>query len=231
MPRTSTHKRQSRIKDLPLSSQPQEKLLAKGRHNLTDAELMAILLGTGSAKQNAVVMAEGLLRHFPLQKFPSIQVSDFLHTPGIGRVKASRIMAALEMGERIFAPAALTKIVIRTTDDALNQLKDIVGKKQEHLVVLYLNARYELLQKEVLALGSLNTTMIEPKEIFTPAVMSPCHAIIVAHNHPSGDPQPSEADLQFTKRIQEAGEIMGVTLLDHLIVAKNAYYSFKDGNQ
>lgn len=221
-------KQKRRIKDLPLTQRPQEKLLAKGGENLTDVELLAILLGTGTRKQNAVLLAETLLRHFPLQKLATIPITQLIHTPGIGRVKATRIMAALELGERMFAPSSLTKITIRTTEDTLAQLKDIANKKQEHLLVLYLNARYELLQKEIVALGSVNTTIIEPKEIFTPAVISPCHALIIAHNHPSGDVTPSDEDIQFTKRIQEAGDIMGVKLLDHLIVCQFGYFSFRD---
>ncbi len=110
------------------------------------------------------------------------------------------------------------------------QVRDIATKKQEHLVVLYLNARHEMLQKDVIGIGSLNSLVITPKEVYSPALLIPCASIIVAHNHPSGDPDPSNDDIQFTRRIHEAGEILGITMLDHLVIAKSSYFSFKDNN-
>jgi len=225
---TNTKRSKHRIKDLPLQDRPREKLLAKGRENLTDVELFAILLGTGTKKQNAVAVSETLLKRFSLQKFPTLPITELVQTSGVGKAKAARIMAALELGERTFAPSLFTKITIQSKEDVLAQLREIVNKKQEQLLVLYLNARHELLQKEILAVGNLNTTLIEPKEIFTPAVLTPCAAIILAHNHPSGDPTPSDEDVHFTKRVQEASEIMGVKLLDHIIVSTLGYFSFAE---
>ncbi|HSA84175.1 MAG TPA: DNA repair protein RadC, partial [Patescibacteria group bacterium] len=151
--------------------------------------------------------------------------------PGIGKVKTARILAALELGARVYLPSNLTKITIRSTQDAVQQLREIVNKQQEYLLVFYLNARYELLQKEIVGQGSLNHMMITAKEIFAPAVASPCAMIIVAHNHPSGDPTPSDDDIAFTKRIHEAGEVMGIPMLDHLIVSATGYFSFRDNKR
>ena len=218
-----------RIKDLPFSSRPQEKLLNKGHENLLDAELLAILLGTGSNKQNAIALSKTILNRFPLKKLSKTSISDLIKISGIGKSKATRIMAALELGERVFAPSLLTKVTIRGSEDLLAQIKDIADKKQEYLVVFYLNARHELLQREVIGQGSLNNMLITPKEIFAPALITPCASIIVAHNHPSGDPAPSDDDIAFTKRIHEAGEVMGISFIDHVIVAKSGYFSFRDG--
>lgn len=224
----ASRKKANRIKDLPLSNRPREKLLLKGSENLSDAELIAILLGTGTKKYNAVSLATQVLQKYPLPKLATTGVSDMEKIPGIGKVKALHIHAALELGKRVFAPSALTKTVIYDTNDVIAACRDIITKKQEYMLVLYLNARHELIQKEVIGMGSVNALVIEPKEIFSPAIASPCAEIIIVHNHPSGDPAPSEADITFTKRIHEAGEIMGIGLVDHVILATHGSFSFRD---
>lgn len=224
-------KRQLRIKDLPLTSRPREKLLARGHENLSDEELLAIILGTGSAKQNVLNLSAALLRQFPLEKLFETKLTDLVKVPGIGRAKATRIVAALELGKRCFAPTSFTKIVIRSTADSLAHLRDIAEKKQEFLVALYLNARYELIQREIVGQGSLNSMLLTAKEIFSPALQTPCAFVILAHNHPSGDPTPSEDDIAFTTRIHEAGEVMGIPMLDHLIVTKTGYFSFRENKK
>jgi DNA repair protein RadC len=216
-----------RITDMPMTMRPREKLFATGAKNLTEAELLAILLGTGSAKQNALVLGDKLLRQFPLKKLDG-QLKEMVRHPGVGSAKAARIAAAIELGERLFAPASVSKILIRTAQDVLTQVRDIADKKQEYLIVLYLNARHELVLKEVVGMGSLNSLLITPKEIFGHALKTPCASIIAVHNHPSNDTNPSEDDIHFTKRIHEAGEVMGIPLVDHVIVSKSGYYSFRE---
>ncbi len=217
-----------RIKDLPLHSRPREKLQSAGSENLTNEELIAILLGTGSAKQDALSLSAVLLKRFPFPKLGEISSEELRRFPGVGRAKASRIVAALEMGKRIYAPASMTQVVLKSTQDVAVQLRDIVDKRQEYLLVFYLNARYEMIQREIVGQGSLNHMMITAKEIFAPALTSPCASIIVAHNHPSGNPTPSDDDIAFTTRIHEAGEVMGVPMLDHVIIARSGYFSFRE---
>lgn len=217
-----------RIKDLPVTLRPREKLLAKGAENLSDSELLAILLGTGTKQRNALSLAQFLFKSISLRELANVSPDQLEKIGGVGKGKAARIIAAIELGKRLFASSSLVKVIVQTTADALLQVKDIAAKKQEHLVVLYLNARHELLQKETVGMGSLNAMVIEPKEIFSPAVLMPCATIIIAHNHPSGDPNPSEEDIRFTKRIQAAGELMGIPLLDHLIVSHSDYFSFRE---
>lgn len=220
-------RRHKRIKDMPLSLQPREKLFAVGAKNLTDAELLAILLGTGSAKQNALIISNKLLRQFPLKSFES-NLKTIVKHPGVGSAKAARIAVALELGERLFAPTSVTKIIIRDAKDALSQVRDIADKTQEYLVGLYLNARHELVLKEVVGVGSLNSLQITPREIFSHALKTPCAAILIVHNHPSNDPTPSDDDIQFTRKIHEAGAVMAIPLIDHVIVCKSGYFSFRD---
>lgn len=218
-----------RILDLPKSNRPREKMEATGSQNLSDAELLAVLLGTGKPKKNVLELARGLLKKYPLPKLPDISLSQLTTISGIGKSKATRIMAALELGRRIFAPLLITIPAIQTTKDILREVKDIADKKQEHIMVLYLNARHQLIRKEVVALGNLNSSLIEPKEIFAPAIQTPCAGIIMTHNHPSGDPTPSKEDIIFTKRVQAAGEILGIPLIDHLIITSSKLFSFKEG--
>lgn len=224
----STTKRSKRIKDFPLSDRPREKLLTKGPENLTDVELLAIILRTGTKEYNVIKLSQKILRLFPLSQLSSASIDRLKKTPGIGEVKAIEICAVLELGKRIFGKTSLTKTIITSTHDALLQGKDISQKKQEYLITLYLNARHELLQKEVVGIGSLNAAIIEPKDILSHALLLPCAEIIIMHNHPSGDPQPSDADITFTKRMNEAGSIMGIALLDHIIIADTGYFSFAD---
>jgi len=230
MPTHATRSGRRRMKDLPFHARPREKLLLKGSENIADAELIAILLGTGTKERNVLLVAQQLLKQYPLQKLAQVGTSELEKISGIGKVKASHIHAAIELGRRMFSPVSPTKTHITTTQDAISVCRDIAEKRQEYMLVLYINARHELLQREIIGMGSLNTLVIEPKEIFSPAVTSPCAEIIIVHNHPSGDPQPSEEDIRFTKRVHEAGEIMGITLVDHIILASSGYFSFRDGD-
>lgn len=213
---------------MPFSSRPREKLEVFGKSNLSDQELLAILLGSGSPKNNVLQLSEKLLQEFPLKTLAEVKASQLIKFPGIGKTKASKVLAAVELGERMFAPTLLHKVLIRSTEDAVEQLKEYALKRQEYLVALYLNARHELLQKEVIGIGSLNSMVITPKEIFSPAIQLPCASLIVAHNHPSGDPNPSEDDIKFTSRVHEAGEVLGIPLVDHLVIANSSFFSFRE---
>ncbi len=223
-----SHNNNKGVLDLPISDRPREKLAAKGPENLTDTELLAILLRTGTPKENVLSMAQKFTKLFPLQKLPEVTHNDLVQIQGLGKVKAIELSAVIELGRRIFGKENLTQTFITTSQDALAQVSGLSGKKQEYLIVLYLNARHELLQKETVGIGSLNAAIIEPKEILHHALIKPCAEMIILHNHPSGSPDPSDADIQFTKRLQEAGKIMGINLLDHLIVTKTGYFSFAD---
>jgi DNA repair protein RadC len=225
-----TKRSKIRIKDMPLTLRPREKLFAIGAKNLTEAELLAILLGTGSAKINALHLGEKVYKQFPLQKLDG-QIQGLVAYDGVGQAKAARIAAAIELGERLFAPTNVTKIIIQTAADVLSLVREIADKKQEYLVVLYLNARHELLKQEVVGMGSLNNLRITPKEIFSHALQTPCASVIAIHNHPSNDPTPSDDDIDFTRRIHEAGEVLGIPLVDHVIVSKSGYFSFRENKK
>lgn len=203
-------------------------MLAKSAKHLSQAELLAILLGTGSAKQNVLVLSQAIVKQFPEKQLSKVVLQDLVKIPGVGKSKAARVLAALELGERLYAPSSYAKVTITATEDLLPHIREYAGKKQEYLLVFYLNTRNELIQKEVVGVGSLNSMLITPKEIFNHALTTPCASIIVVHNHPSGDPTPSEDDIHFTRRIHEAGEVMSIPLIDHVIISTTGYFSFRD---
>lgn len=210
---------------------PQEKLMGLGVGNLSETELLAILINTGTQKNNALSLAQVLTKKVSSKELANLALPTLLAIPGIGQSKATRILASIELGKRIFSPNSLNSILIKSASDALNELRDLISKNQEQIVALYLNARGELLKKELVALGKVNTALIEPKEIFKVALAYPCTSIILAHNHPSGDPTPSSEDIEFTKKMHEASELMGIKLFDHLIVCKTSYFSFRENKE
>lgn len=216
------------MKDLPHSLRPREKLESLGVENLTNEELLALLLSTGTKKTNVINLSKNLLKQIKLKGLKQVTLAQLSSISGIGKVKATKILAAVELGNRLFSPSTLSKVTIESTQQAINEVSEISAKRQEYIVVLYLNARHELIQKEVVALGKVNSALIEPKEVLGPALTTPCTGFIIAHNHPSQDPTPSREDIQFTVRLQKAAEIIGIDMIDHLIVCDSNYFSFRE---
>src|SRR3989344_3950565 len=197
-----------KIKDLPKSDRPIEKLIAKGAENLKDSELLAILLRTGTTGKNVIEIVSQI--------------------GGINSAKATTLLAAFELSKRALEVNDTNLPVINTAKDAAAQLTDMRDLKKEHFVVLYLNAKNQLAHKETISMGTLNANLVHPREVFEPALKHSAAQIIAAHNHPSGDPKPSEDDLELTKRLVEAGKMMGIEIMDHVIVSKNSYFTFKE---
>ena len=215
-----------RVKDMPKIKRPREKLYHFGHSNLKDEELLAIILGTGNRGENVVSLARRILREFSLVRLSEASIKELTRIKGIGKVKATKVISAFELGRRTLANDVPKSMI--SPEDILHEVSDIRNKSSEHLVALYLNARFHLINKTTVGKGSLTTSVIEPRDIFAPALSLPCANIIIVHNHPSGDSSPSDADKGFTDKVKEAGDILGVTLVDHLIVAKKNYYSFKE---
>ena len=153
---------------------------------------------------------------------------DLLKISGIDSAKAVTLLAAFELSKRVLEVNDTSSPTISNAKDAVAQLTDLRDLKKEHFVVLYLNARNQLVHKETVSIGTLNANLVHPREVFEPAIKHSAANIIVAHNHPSGDSKPSEDDLEITKRLTEAGKIMGIEIADHIIVAKNSHLSFKE---
>ena len=214
----------AKLKDIPKFDRPREKFLEKGPDALTDSELLAILLGSGIKGTNVKVLSQNILKKFG-DSFLNASVDVLMQISGIGQAKALQISSALALTRRIFDKQNALDNLILSAQDAIALVSDLKDKKQEHLVCLYLNARNALLKKEIISIGALDKSIIHPREIFAPGLEMHAAAVILVHNHPSGDPSPSEQDKQVAKRIIEAGQLMGINVIDFLIIAKNGVHS------
>lgn len=220
-----------KIKDLPKLERPREKLAAKGVENLKDKELLAILLGTGVEGKNVIEVAEQILQKYPVKNFLQLKYEDLVKIKGINSAKACIILASQELVKRALEVRDESLPKIESVEDVLAQVVYMRDKTREHLMALFLNARNELLFKKTMFIGTLNASLIHPREIFQEALKQNACSVILAHNHPSGDNEPSEDDIEVTKRIIEAGKIMGVDVLDHVIITRGKKpYSFKESN-
>jgi DNA repair protein RadC len=225
---------QLKIRELPQDDRPREKLLARGANALTNAELIAILLRTGLPGANAVDVAAKLLsRYQSLNALSRCSVEEISSIPGIGPAKALQLVAAFNLGHRI-AHEQWAHEKIDTPELVYNLLgAEMRALQKESLRLLLLDTRYHLLRVEEISRGSVNESIAHPREVFRPAIIASAYAVIVAHNHPSGDPSPSQADHGLTRRLAEAAELLQIKLLDHVIIGAPAegrqpYFSFKE---
>jgi len=207
---------------------PREKMVRFGAGELSNAELVAVILGTGVRGEPAPQMAGRLIRRYGLEGLRDIGPAEWRRNRGIGSAQACRMTACLELGRRLYGGAGREEIVISTPAAAFRQVRDISRARKEHLVALYLNAQNVLLRREVVSIGSLNTTRTHPREVLHPAVTHLAAGFVLAHNHPSGSLRASDDDREFTRRIREAAELMGFVLYDHLLVAEGGFVSFKE---
>lgn len=218
------------IREVPKTIQPRERLLAYGEKALADHELLAILFRTGSKDGNVLQLAIEFLNQFEsLNEMKHASIDSFMQLKGIGPVKAIELKAAIELGYRI-STSAVPKYghIVSTRSAGEWLLQEMNDLHQEHLVVLFLNTKNEIIRKRTIFIGTVNSSVAHPREIFKEAVKYPTARIIIAHNHPSGDTDPSPADLHFTKRMIACGELMGIAVLDHLIVGQGKYLSLQE---
>ena len=217
-----------KLKNLPRIERPREKLIAKRPANLKDEELLAILLGTGIEGKNVIEVAKQILNKYSKKRLLKLTYNDLSKIEGIGPAKACTILAAQELIKRALKIGEATLPIIRSTKDVIAQAVYMRDKTREHLMVIFLNARNEMIYKKPMFIGTLNANLVHPREIFQEALKQNAASVILVHNHPSGDPDPSEDDLTITKRIVEAGKIMGIDILDHVIITRNKVFSFKE---
>lgn len=213
-----------RIKDLPDFERPREKLVARGPQALSDAELLAVLIHTGTKGKSAIELASAVLKEAG-PHFARWTVADFVRFAGIGEAKACQILAALELARRHFqrGPGRIEK-----PEGALPYLAPIRDRKQEHFLSLTLNGAHEVIESRVVTVGLLTSSQVHPREVFADAIADRAAAVILAHNHPSGNLDPSPEDLALTRQLVEAGKILGIEVLDHVIVTKHGHRSLKE---
>lgn len=215
-----------KIKDLPKIERPREKLEKYGPERLSNSELLAILLRTGGKNINVVELAKKILGKFSGNGLPKANVKELKNTFGLGTAKACEIVACFELGRRLLQHKQ--SALLLSPKDVWEELKDIRDNKKEHFVVFFLDTRNQEIKREVISIGSLNANLVHPREVFEPAVRYFAAQIIVAHNHPAGDPSPSKEDLVITKQLVDAGKLLGIELKDHVIVSKTTLFSFKE---
>jgi len=215
------------INAMPKALKPRERLIQRGAASLRDHELLAILLGSGVRGQHVLDLAASILAKHPDGALARLGFRELRRIRGIGPAKACALLAATELIRRWIGDHDETLPAIESPHDAADQVPELRRAKKEHFLALYLNARNQLLAKETVSVGTLTANLVHPREVFQPAVAQSAAGVILVHNHPSGDPTPSPEDLTLTKRLQEAGELMGIAVLDHVILGERRIVSLK----
>jgi DNA repair protein RadC len=212
------------IKELPKDLLPREKAIKYGFSSLSDEELLAISLGSGTKGVNVIGLAQKILNGKSFKDIKNLSLEDLKKIKGIGLAKALQILSIIEIAKRM--EESEEKVKITSVYDAYQFVKYLSKESQEHMVALYLNSSNELLGKEVIAKGSLNVVRVLPRDILHYALKYNCNGIIIAHNHPNGSSKPSQEDIEFTKKLYQISLEMGFEILDHIIVGKSDFLSF-----
>jgi DNA repair protein RadC len=205
-------------------------MLRDGAEALSNQELIALLLRSGTKSESVLQLSTRVIQHFNgLTLFKEAQVKELTAIKGIGEAKAIQLLAALELGKRVYQFTSEERYVIRSPEDVAQYMMDEMRQlNQEHFVVLYLNTKNQVLHKETIFIGSLNASIVHPREIFREAFRFSAASIVCLHNHPSGDPEPSQQDIEVTQRLVESGKMLGIALLDHVIIGDRRFYSLKE---
>ncbi len=215
-----------RIQDIPRVERPREKLIQYGSGRLSNSELLALLLRSGKKGENVISLANNVLKKYKAENLPNLTYEELKNFPGLGPAKACEIIACFELGKRLLK-GKIAGLYLKP-EDIWKELKDIRDHKKEHFVIFFLDSRNQEIKREIISIGSLNANLVHPREVFEPAVKNLAAQVILAHNHPSGDPEPSEDDLELNKRLVEAGKILGIEVIDHIIIGRSGYLSFKE---
>ncbi len=221
------------IHDLPVTERPRERLIQFGIEALSTQEILALVIGRGIKGESVLVTAQKLLVTFGnLENLGKATIAELSKIKGIGPAKAAQIKAAFELGNRVQCISDQSgKVKIKSPDDILGLVKKrLKGLKKEYFLVISLDTRNHIIDVQTISIGSLNSSIVHPREVFKAAINACAASVIFLHNHPSGDPEPSEDDKKLTKRLIEAGELIGIEVLDHIIYCDNTYLSMKASN-
>jgi len=216
-----------KIKDLEKIDLPREKLAKYGSNKLKDYELMAILLGSGIKGLNVLELSKKILKTVEKIGIKKITLENLLEIKGLGKAKVSQIIALIELGKRLNTE---NKIEVLKAEDVWKLCTDICESKKENFLAFYLDTQNHLIERQIISVGTLNTSLVHPREVFEPAISLHSASIIIAHNHPSDDLSPSVEDRKITERLIESGKILGIEIIDHIILSKVGYFSFQEKN-
>ena len=195
---------------------------------MSDVELLAILIRTGRAGRSALDIAKDTFKKYPLTKLLAVSKDDLVSIKGLEETKAITIKAALELGRRAVGSFSDSRPILDSPKAIAAQLGDLRGKKKEYFMALYLNARNQLILKETISVGTLTASLVHPREVFEPAIRHFASSVVLAHNHPSNNPEASEEDIQLTENLVRVGIMLDINLLDHIIITSNGFTSFKE---
>ena len=212
------------IKDLPAHNRPREKLKERGASALTDEELVAAILGRGVEGQDLRTISRSVAKLIRNHR-ENLTIEHLTAVRGMGLAKAAQILSAFELARRYLIKDA---VKVTGAQDVVPLLTDIAGKKQEHFVCISLNGAHEVIEKRIVTIGLVDRSPVHPREVYADVISDRAAAVIFAHNHPSGDLKPSNSDLKIHEQLTEAGKILGLRILDHIIVTKKGYFSFQD---
>lgn len=221
------------MRDIPQNDRPYEKCLAMGPENLSDAELLAVIIRTGSRDSSSLTLAQQILTlNYPedgLTGLLHLSLQELMKINGVGQVKGIQLLCIGELSRRIWKKEAVRNITVFDDPNAIANyfMEDMRHMEQEQLHVMFLNTKNVLIKDMLLAKGTVNATMTSPREIFIEALRHHAVNIILVHNHPSGDPTPSQDDFNLTRRVREAGSLIGIQLMDHVVIGDNSYCSFR----
>lgn len=216
----------AQIKSIQKVDMPREKLEKYGVAKLMDYELLAILFGSGIKGLNVMELSKKILKKIRKEGLDNVTLGNLLKERGLGKAKALQVIALLELGKRL---QTVEKLEILSAQDIWKLCSDIRESKREHFVAFYLDTQNRLIERQIISIGTLNASLVHPREVFEPAIALHAASIIVAHNHPSGSLEPSSEDIEITKRLIHAGKILGVSVLDHVIMTKVSFTSLKEG--
>jgi DNA repair protein RadC len=218
------------LRDLPHEERPRERMMQYGAEALSHAELLAILLRTGSHQESAIHLAQRIMNKVgSIRNLVDLSIDELKQIKGIGSAKAVQLKAGIELGQRLARARMSDTVTIRSPRDAMDLLGEQLRYLQkEHFVCLFLNTKNHVIAQETLSMGSLNASIVHPREVFRAAIKCSSASIVCAHNHPSGDPTPSPEDISLTSRLVEAGHIIGIEVLDHVIIGDGDFVSLKE---
>jgi DNA repair protein RadC len=215
-----------KVRDMPLLAQPREKLIQQGPETLSLVELLAVVLNSGNKNEGVMEMSNRIIREYGERSiFAEKNVNKMSEDFDISIIKSCQIIACGEIGRRFYNKNANGFVCIRSAKDAYEYLRDMYGLPKEHLRGLYLNSHNQVIHDEVISIGTINSNIVHPREVFRPAIEYNAVAIVLAHNHPSNIPTPSTQDVEITKQLVSAGKVLGINILDHVVITKNTYVS------
>lgn len=218
----------SKIKNLPLEELPREKLIRYGAENLTDSELLALILRVGNKKENVIELSRSIISKYGLNKLSRVTINELKSFDGIDIAKSCQIIACFELSRRLFSSRTIKKKVTNSKD-----IYDLLSSSMKNLPKevffgIYLNSRNEILSEEKISIGTTDFSMLHPRDVLSSAITQNSVSFILCHNHPSGNPEPSNNDIILTKKLNNAAKVIGIKFLDHIIIGDNKFYSFSE---